>query len=168
VQMMQALTTLRRLGLQPRRTIRVVLFTNEENGGRGSKAYAAEHAGELPNTVFALEADAGGFRPSSLGVGSKTAADRVALRLDELLSLVESTGLTKVFASQHVGADVTPLLAAGVPAGAVYTDGARYFDYHHTEADTLDKIDPAELADGAAAIAVLAYVIADLPERLDR
>ncbi|HVK82592.1 MAG TPA: M20/M25/M40 family metallo-hydrolase [Kofleriaceae bacterium] len=168
VQMMQALTTLRRLGLQPRRTIRVVLFTNEENGGRGAKAYAAEHAGELPNTVFALEADAGGFRPSSLGVGSKTAADRVALRLDELLSLVESTGLTKVFASQHVGADVTPLLAAGVPAGAVYTDGARYFDYHHTEADTLDKIDPAELADGAAAIAVLAYVIADLPERLDR
>jgi carboxypeptidase Q len=168
VQMMQAITLLKKLGLQPRRTIRVVLFTNEENGVRGAKAYAADHANELAQHVFALEADAGGFAPSSLGVGSKTATDRVVARVGELATLVGSTGLTKVFAAEHVGADIGPLLASGVPSAGVYTDGARYFDYHHTEADTFDKIDPVELQAGVGAIAVLAYVIADLPDRLDR
>jgi Zn-dependent M28 family amino/carboxypeptidase len=168
VQMMQALHVLRSLGLQPRRTIRVVLFTNEENGTRGAKAYAADHAGELPRTVFALEADAGGFAPRKLGVGSATAAERVAVRLRELLPLVAPVGLTTVEVSSYVGTDVEPMLPGGVPAAALYTDGARYFDYHHSAADTFDKIDPVELSDGAAAIAVLAYVIADLPERLDR
>ncbi|MDX2092623.1 MAG: M20/M25/M40 family metallo-hydrolase [Kofleriaceae bacterium] len=167
VQMMQAITLLKKLGLQPRRTIRVVLFTNEENGLRGAKAYAVEHARELGNHVFALEADAGGFAPGALGVGHKTAADRVAARVGEIAQQVASTGLTKVFATDHVGADISPLLAGGVPSAGLYTDGARYFDYHHTDADTLDKIDPVELNAGLGAIAVLAYVLADLPDRID-
>ena len=84
-----------------------------------------------------------------------------------LLPLIASTGLTAAFPSEHAGADVSPMRPAGVPVAAMFTDGGRYFDIHHTDADTFDKIDPTELANGVGAMAVLAYVIADLPDRLD-
>jgi carboxypeptidase Q len=171
VQMMQALTTLRRLGLVPRRTIRVVLFTNEENGLRGARAYADAHAAELPRTVLALEADAGGFPPRGFSVELKSelapqALPRVLPRFTQIASLLGSVGPIKVTAG-HSGADLIPLIPAGVLGVGLVTAGQRYFDYHHTEADTLDKVDPAQLAEGVAAVAVLAYVAADLPDRLD-
>jgi Zn-dependent M28 family amino/carboxypeptidase len=167
VQMMQALTTLRRLGLVPRRTIRVVLFTNEENGLRGARAYAEAHAAELPRTVLALEADSGGFAPRGFSVELKPElAPRVLPRITQIASLLRSVGPIKVTAG-HSGADLTPLIPAGVLGVGLVTHGSHYFDYHHTEADTLDKVDPAQLADGVAAAAVLAYVVADLPDRLD-
>jgi len=167
VQMMQALTVLRRLGVQPRRTIRVVLFTNEENGLRGARAYAQEHAGELAKTVLAVEADSGGFAPRGFTVEVKPElAPRVLPRVSQIAALLGPRGPIKVTAD-HSGADLSQLIPAGVPGIGISTDSRRYFDYHHTEADTLDKIDPAQLADGVAAIAVLAYVAADLPDRLD-
>jgi carboxypeptidase Q len=167
VTMMQAIRLLKELGLAPKRTIRVVLFTNEENGLRGSKAYAAEHAAELPNTVFAVESDAGGFAPRAFGVQAQPDVEpRAVARMTELIGLLAPLGVTKIYPGQS-GADVGQLVAGGVPAAELYTDGRTYFDVHHTEADTFDKVDPAQLADAVAAMTVLAYVIADLPDRID-
>lgn len=167
VQMMQAITVLRRLGLQPRRTIRVVLFTNEENGLRGGRAYAKDHAAELDKTVLALEADSGGFPPRGFSVETKPeVSPRTVARLAQIAALVGPLGPLRVTAG-HGGADISPLVPAGVPTVGLVTDGRLYFDYHHTEADTLDKVDPAHLADNVAVIAVLAYVAADLPDRVD-
>ncbi|MCX5745680.1 MAG: M20/M25/M40 family metallo-hydrolase [Proteobacteria bacterium] len=173
VVMMQALTTLRALGLHPRRTIRVVLFTTEEYGERGAKQYAKDHAAELGNLVLAVEADSGGFaprgfsiakpdptKPQNLGVAP---TERAAARLADLATLLRPLDATRV-TTQYGGADIGFL--AGVPQVALLTDGRTYFDIHHSEADTLDKVDPEALADDVAAVAVLAYIVADLPERL--
>jgi carboxypeptidase Q len=168
VTMMQALTTLRKLGLVPRRTIRVVLFTNEENGLRGGRTYAKDHAAELPATVLALEADSGGFAPRGFSVQAKPEVqDRVKARIVDIASLLSSISATRVTVG-HGGADIGPMVSSGVPALGLDTDGRTYFDIHHTEADTLDKVDPAALADDVAAVAALAYVVADLPDRVDR
>ncbi|MCW5801270.1 MAG: M20/M25/M40 family metallo-hydrolase [Deltaproteobacteria bacterium] len=168
VTMMQALTVLRRLGLQPRRTIRVVLFTNEENGLRGGRAYAETHRDELGKTVLAVEADAGGFPPRGFSLEAKPeVAPRALARLQQIVSLYRP-GLGPLHArAGHGGADISPMVPAGVPTVGLEVDGRLYFDYHHSEADTLDKVDPVHLADDVAAVAVLAFVAADLPERLD-
>jgi carboxypeptidase Q len=167
VTMMQALTTLRGLGLVPRRTIRVVLFTNEENGLRGGRAYAKDHAAELPSTVLAVESDSGGFAPRGFSVQTKPEVqDRVKARIAEIASLLGTIDATRVTIG-HGGADIGPMVPSGVPTLGLTTDGRTYFDIHHTDADTLDKVDPAALADDVAAVAALAYVVADMPDRVD-
>ncbi|MEO8704007.1 MAG: M20/M25/M40 family metallo-hydrolase [Kofleriaceae bacterium] len=167
VTMMQAITTLKRLGLQPRRTIRVVLFTNEENGLAGGRTYAKVHAEELSKHVLALEADSGGFAPRGFTVETKPeTSTRVVARVAEIAALLRPINATLVRAG-HGGADIGEMVAGGVPTLGLDTDGRTYFDIHHTEADTLDKVDPAALADGVAAVAVLAYIVADLPDRVD-
>ena len=167
VTMMQALTTIRKLGLAPRRTIRVVLFTNEENGLRGGRAYAKDHAAELPNTVLAVESDSGGFAPRGFSVQARPeVAERIRARVADIAQLLHPINATQV-AIGHGGADIGPMVPAGVPTMGLNTDGRTYFDIHHTEADTLDKVDPAALADDVAAVAALAYVVADMPDRLD-
>ncbi|MBL8623845.1 MAG: M20/M25/M40 family metallo-hydrolase [Myxococcales bacterium] len=157
VHVMQALTTLRALGLTPRRTIRVVLFTNEENGLRGGKGYAAAHGGD--HHVALLETDNGGFAPRGFRI--QTHGD-VALRarLDEAAQLLAPLGATTL-EEDDADADVSPLVEAGALGLGLAVDGRTYFDVHHTAADTLDKVDPQVLADGVAAIAVMAYVLAD-------
>jgi carboxypeptidase Q len=166
VAVMHALTTLRRLGLVPGRTIRVVLFTNEENGLRGGRAYAKDHADELPRTVLAFEMDSGGFAPLGFSVEAKPELiDRAVARISDIAALLAPIGATRVRAGWG-GADISPMVPAGVPTVGLVVDGRTYFDIHHTEADTLDKVDPAALASDVAAIAVLAYVAADLPERI--
>lgn len=171
VSVMQALTTLRTLGLTPRRTIRVVLFVNEENGGRGGKGYAAAHAAELAKHVAALEMDLGAFPPRGFHVTpAKTATDevkaKIAARMTDLASLLAPIGATQA-TLDGPDADVTASNDQGVLAIGLDVRADKYFDYHHTEADTFDKIDPAILADDVAAIAVFAYVAADLPTRID-
>jgi hypothetical protein len=168
VTMMEAIAVLKQLGLVPRRTIRVVLFVNEENGLRGGKAYAATHEAELAKTVLAVESDSGGFAPRGFGVQAKTAAAtaRMRVRVADLESLLRVIGARRV-SSGDSGADVSPMIPAGVPAMGLEVEGKTYFDIHHTEADTFDKVKPQELQDDVAAMAVLAYVAADLPERLD-
>ena len=165
VMMMQAVATLKQLGLTPRRTIRVVLFTNEENGLRGAAAYAKDHAAEIPNHVFAMEADTGGFAPRALSVRAKANEPLVLAQLTDIASLAASTGLREV-SPGHSGADIGALADAGVPTAGWSTKSDAYFDIHHTDADTLDKVNPQHLADAVAAIATLAYVIADQPDRL--
>ncbi len=167
VTMMQALTTIRKLGFVPRRTIRVVLFTNEENGLRGGRAYAKDHAAELPDTVLAVESDSGGFAPRGFSVATKPEVrDRVKARVTDITSLLSSINASRVTVG-HGGADIGPMEPAGVPTLGLDTDGRTYFDIHHTDADTLDKVDPAALADDVAAVAALAYVVADMPDRID-
>ena len=167
VMVMQALTELRKLGFTPRRTIRVVLFTNEENGIKGAIAYGEEHKAELPKIVAAFEADIGGFAPVGFHVEApKERADAIIARAKDLVELLRPLGAVRVEAG-FSGADLIPLVKGGVTGFGLVTDHRTYFDIHHTAADTLDKVDPDALAKNVAATAVLAYVVADLPERID-
>jgi carboxypeptidase Q len=166
---MQAITVLRKLGLVPRRTIRVVLWTNEENGTKGAKAYAADHEAELPKHVLALETDSGGFTPRGFDVSVKdpAAQARAHTRIADIATLLKGIGVREVVAGHGGGADVGHLAAGGVPLVGLEVENRTYFDIHHTQADTLDKVDPAQLAADVAAVAVLAYIVADMPERVD-
>ena len=168
VTMMEAVRVLKQLKLQPRRTIRVVCFTNEENGVRGGKGYAEAHKAELDKTVLAVESDTGGFSPHGFSAGHKDpeTAKRVRERVAEIATLLASMGATRVDQGGG-GTDIGPMESAGVPQIGLEVDTRTYFDYHHTDADTLDKVDPQQLADDVAAVAVLAYVVADLPDRID-
>jgi hypothetical protein len=164
---METLNVLRKLNLVPRRTIRVVLFTNEENGLFGGRAYAKDHADELKNHVAAIESDSGGFRPLGYSVGLKDAEKtKVAVeQLRDIARLLKPVGATRITAGGG-GADVGPMRPAGVPVMDLTVEGATYFDYHHTHADTLDKVDPEELSQCVATMAVMSYVLADMPGRL--
>jgi len=168
VTMMQALTTLRTLGLVPRRTIRVVLFTNEENGTRGAKAYLAAHQDELTLHAAAIESDGGGFAPVGFDVDAAHDETRLTMqdRIGTLAAALRPLGALEIGAG-HSGADIDPLVKAGVPGLGLVVDGRRYFDYHHSAADTLDKVDPDELAADVGAVAAMAYVLADLRARID-
>jgi carboxypeptidase Q len=157
---MQVLTTLKQLGLQPKRTIRVVLFTNEENGLKGAEAYATDHAAELAKHVFALEADSGGFSPRGFTIEKKPEDPKLVQHYADIAALLAPIGATRVVAGGS-GADLIPLIPQGVTGIGLNVNGRTYFDTHHTEADTLDKVDPQQLADGVAALAVLAWIAAD-------
>lgn len=161
----EAVRLIRKLGLQPSRTIRVVLFTNEENGLRGARAYAERHAAAAKNHVLALESDSGVFEPASVGFTGSASARGVMQRV---VSLLKPLGLDTI-AGGGGGADIGPIAqAGGVPMMAYSGDSTRYFTIHHTPADTIDRISKAEVSKAAAAIAVIAYVTADMPERLPR
>jgi carboxypeptidase Q len=168
VTMLHAAKLIKQLGLSPRRTIRVVFWVNEENGVRGAKAYAETHKDELAKTVMAVESDTGGFAPQGFRATAKDpeAAKRVVARIAEIATLLQPIHATRVTQGDG-GTDVEPMEAAGVPQVGLSVDTSTYFDYHHTDADTLDKVSPQELADDCVAMAVLAYVVADLPDRLD-
>lgn len=164
VQVMEALRLLKSLGLTPRRTVRGVLFMNEEHGLNGARAYALAHAAELGHHVAAMESDSGGGRPA--GVTARVGKGGLE-RLGEALALT-GPGANRSVAEGGGGADLIPLQAAGVPEVGLRHDNSAYFHWHHTAADTLDKVDPAELAAGAARMAILAYVLADQPDPLPR
>jgi len=159
----EALRTLKKLGLQPRRTIRVVFWTNEENGLRGGLAYRDQHKAELANHVMALESDGGVFRPRGFGF---TGNDKARATVTEIASLLGAIGADRVGPSGG-GADIGPaVLEGGIPSLSLDVEGSRYFLYHHTPADTPDKIDPEEIALSSAAMAIMSYLVADLPTRL--
>jgi carboxypeptidase Q len=158
----EALRLMKKLQLRPRRTVRVVLWTNEENGGRGGLAYRDQHESELSNHVMMLESDGGVFRPRGFGF-SGTEAGRSKVR--DIATLLASIDADAIGPSGG-GADIGPSVQqANIPAMALEVDG-NYFLIHHTPADTVDKIDPEDIARSAATIAVMTYVIADMPDRL--
>lgn len=154
VAVMEALRVLRVSGLTPRRTIRVVLFTGEEYGLAGAAAYARRHRAE--HHVAAFETDYGMAAPDGIGVGSEEAVRVWA----PLLPAFQQFGIRR-FRPHAYGSDVKPIVDAGVMAFDLEPDGHHYFDIHHTEADTLDKLRPEDLRRNAAAIALLAYVLAE-------
>jgi Zn-dependent M28 family amino/carboxypeptidase len=166
VTVMQALTLLRRLGLTPRRTIRVVLFTNEENGVAGGKEYFRAHRDELEKHVVAMESDSGGFAPRGFDVHALgRGRDETIAQVADIAGLLSPIHATKVQAG-YGGTDAEEATGDFVPQLGLDVDESTYFDYHHSQADTLDKVDPALLRDDVAAMAVMAYVIADMPEKL--
>jgi carboxypeptidase Q len=160
----EAVRLLKRLGLRPRRTVRVVLWTNEENGLRGGRAYRDEHLAEVPNHVLAIESDGGVFKPRGFGFSGGDAAFATVQEIGRLLDRIGAGTVTR----GGGGADIGPLARDGVPVMGLNVDGTKYFWYHHTDADTVDKLDPREMALCVAAMAVMAYVVADLPEALPR
>jgi carboxypeptidase Q len=159
---METMRLLRALDLRPRRTLRAVLFTNEENGLAGGKAYAKLHADELPQHAAAVEVDSGGGRPLGASVRAGAGAVEAVAAILAPLAALDAAAV----AAGGGGADISAMVPAGVPQLGLRQDTSRYFDYHHTEADTLDKVDRALLARNVAAFAVLAYGLADAPERL--
>lgn len=160
----EAARLLKELGLRPRRTIRVVLYTNEENGLRGGNAYRDAHRSELTKHVLAIESDSGVFRPEGFGLAA-TAPLQVRSNLREIAKLLAGIGSDRI-APAGGGADIGPIMREGVVGASLDVEGSRYFDIHHTPADTLDKVNPRELALCVATMAVMAYTVADLPEPL--
>jgi carboxypeptidase Q len=156
----EAVRLLKTLGLTPRRTIRVVGWTNEENGMRGGNAYRDKHAQE-PHQL-AIESDGGVFAPLGFGFTGTPEARSV---IEAIGSLLAPIGAGRIGASGG-GADIGPLMATGVPGMGLEVDGSRYFWFHHTEADTPDKLDKAEVQKCVAVMAVMAYIAADLEQSL--
>lgn len=186
---LQAVALIKKLGLQPRRTIRVVFWVNEENGGAGGRAYRTMIGDAVKNHVAAIEMDGGAEKPVGFGFGASgfgggggrraapgtaprsdsrpglitsAAAFRRAVDIGKLLEGIEGGKMTP----GGGGEDISPLLAEGVPGFGVRTVGLHYFDWHHTDADSFDKIVPREFQLNVASLAVLSYVLADMPERL--
>ena len=159
----EAIRLLKELGLRPRRTIRVVLFTNEENGTRGGNGYRDAHRAEIAKHVFAIESDSGIYRPEGLGL-AETAPPLVRSNVSEIAKLLSGISADRIGPSGG-GADIGPLMREGVAGANLDVDGSHYFDIHHTQADTLDKIDPRDLSSCVATLAVFAYTIADVDLR---
>ena len=160
----EAVRLLQRLGLRPRRTIRVVLWTNEENGLRGATSYRDRHAAALDRHVLAIESDGGVFAPQGFSVAG---SDATVAAVTEIAALLQRIGASTVRRG-GAGADVGPLVQRGVPGAGLLVDGTEYFWYHHSAADMFDKIDAAEFTQCVAALAVLAYVAAEMPEPIPR
>lgn len=160
----EAVRLMKELGLRPRRTIRVVGWTNEENGLRGGTEYRNAHVEELDRHVLAIESDAGVFDPIGFGFTGSDEAFAIIRAIGTLLEGVEAGEITR----GGGGADIGPIMQLGVPGMGLRVDGERYFWYHHSEADTLDKLNATDLAECVAALAVMAYVVADLPQTLPR
>ncbi len=188
---LQAVALIKKLGLQPRRTIRVVFWVNEENGGAGGVAYRASVGDKIANHVAAIEMDGGAEKPTGFGFGSgggrggrggrggtpgpapgapgrpqppatSPAAFQRVVEIGKLLDGIEASTITP----GGGGSDIAPLLADGVPGFGMSTVGTHYFDWHHTNADTFDKVNPHDFNRCAAALAVMSFVLADMPERL--
>jgi carboxypeptidase Q len=154
IQALEALRLLKELGMRPSRTIRAVLFMNEEHGLNGGTAYAErECLGE--KHIAALESDGGGFSPRRLSVSDSAAQ----ITLSQYASLFRSIGADHMTRGSG-GSDIGPLVKKGVVGIGLHVDGQRYFDYHHSDNDTIDKVNERELALGAAVEAIIAYIIA--------
>ena len=160
----QAVNLIKNLGLKPKRTLRVVLWTNEENGGRGNKNYRDEHLDELKDHILAIESDGGVFDPRGFGFTGSDEARDILTDISRLLLPIDANAIFK----GGRAADIAPLNDEGVPVMSLKVDGAKYFWYHHTNADTFDKVDIMEFNRCVAAMAVMGYVIADMDVRLPR
>jgi carboxypeptidase Q len=160
VMVMETLRALKVLGIQPKRTIRGVLFMNEENGLRGGRTYFANAAAreEVQKHIAAIETDAGAAPPVGyISTLEGKNLDRVAVQM----KVLNRISAIRFESSKHTGADTSPLTDAGIPGFGLVPDPRHYFDFHHTPADTLDKVDPKALAQNTAAVAGLAYVLAE-------
>ncbi|SVA57137.1 uncharacterized protein METZ01_LOCUS109991 [marine metagenome] len=160
----QAVKLIKDLGLRPKRTLRIVLWTNEENGGRGNMSYRNEHLSELKNHILAIESDGGVFNPRGFGFTGSDEARDMLTSISRLLLPIDANLIFK----GGRAADVAPLNDEGVPVMSLKVDGSKYFWYHHTNADTFDKVDFIEFNRCVAAMAIMGYVVADMDDRLPR
>ena len=165
VMAMQTAQVLKQIGLRPKRTIRVIAWMNEENGLAGGRAYAADHKSEIANHFAAIEADLGAGHPVGFYASGKP---EVLTLLQPLAVILQSQGAGVTREAGETGSDIGPLGAAGVPTFAPIQDARTYFNYHHTAADTLDKVNPKELQENCAVVAALAFTLANMPQTLPR
>jgi hypothetical protein len=162
---MEAANVIRKLNLRPKRTIRVIAWMNEENGLVGGKTYARNREKEIANHFAAIETDGGAGHP--LGINYATKPEGKTF-FEPVAKILRSSGAGILQHAEHPGADIGPLTKLGVPGFSPIQDNRTYFDYHHTTADTFDKIVPQELAENAAVVAVTAYALANLEKPLPR
>jgi hypothetical protein len=162
---MEAANLIQKLKLRPKRTIRVIAWMNEENGLMGSKTYAKDHEKEFGNHFAVMETDGGAGHPLGLNVAGKR---EIKAMLAPVADILEESGAGMLTSVEHCGADIEPMENAGVPAFSPIQDSRFYFNYHHTAADTLDKIVPKELAENSAIVAVWAYAMANSEQPLPR
>lgn len=160
----EALRIIKELGLKPKRTIRCVLWTNEENGLKGSKAYRDMHMDELDQHVLAIESDGGVFAPSGFGFTGSDKAKAMVEEIHELMKPIKANTMT----DWGRAADVAVLNDEGIPVMSLNVDPSKYFWYHHTDADTFDKVDYHEFNKCVAAMTIMAFIVADLDEPLPR
>src|SRR5436853_2373540 len=162
---MEAANLIQKLHLNPKRTLRLIAWMNEENGLAGSKQYAKDHEKEWPSHFAAMETDGGAGHPIGLNIKGKFEIKKL---LGPVLAVLQKSGAAGVNFAEHIGADIEPIEKAGVPAFSPIQDSRFYFNYHHTAADTLDKIVPKELAENSAVVAVIAYALANMEQPLPR
>jgi carboxypeptidase Q len=162
---MEAANLIQKLHLKPKRTIRVIAWMNEENGLAGSKQYAKDHEKEWMNHFASMETDGGADHPLGINIKAKPEVKKM---FAPLTAILQESGAGMLNLVEHCGADIGPMEKAGVPAFSPIQDSRFYFNYHHTAADTLDKIVPKELAENAAVVAVLAYALANMEQPLPR
>ncbi len=160
----EAVRLMHKMGMRPRRTIRVVLWTNEENGINGAKTNRKDHLKELPNHVLAIEADDGVFKPTAFAFSGSDAAMKQVTEVAKLLQTITQIKIT----AGAGGADISQLEPDGVPLMDLIVDPTKYFWYHHTAADTMEVIDRTDFNQCVAALAVMSYAIADASEKLPR
>jgi Zn-dependent M28 family amino/carboxypeptidase len=163
---METAHVLQQTHLHPKRTIRVIAWMDEENGGGGSRAYTAAHSQEFADHVAAIESDLGAGHPMGFDVKINRSGLELLRPAQDVLATFGANLLTPVEFSP--GADLAGMAKAGVPTLGILQDGRTYFNYHHTAADTLDKVDPKYLQENAAAMAVMAYTLANMTHPLPR
>ena len=157
VQAIEALRLLKEIGVKPRRTIRAVMFMNEENGSRGGRAYAEAPGRRTERHIAAIESDGGGFTPRGLGVQGDSTLLRRVLRWQPLFDALGAGTIR----SGGGGVDISPIIERGAAGFGLVVDQHRYFDYHHSASDTIDKVHPRELEMGAIVEALLCYLLAN-------
>lgn len=162
---LEAAHLIHKLGLRPRRTLRVVFWTNEENGGAGGQAYRDWVGEQVSNHVAAIEMDGGAEKPAGFGISGRGDTQAMINRLREAGRLLERIDAGSIQPGGG-GADIAPLMRDGVPGLAVRTLATHYFDWHHSRADTADKVKLEDLRANIAAMAVMAYILADMPDTL--
>lgn len=163
---METAEIVQKLQLHPKRTLRVIAWMDEENGSSGSQQYTKDHSGDFPNHVAAIESDSGAAHPLGFEVRMSPRAIQI---LQPAMNVLDSVGATVIQSSSFApGADIATMSDSGVPAFGIMQDGRTYFHYHHTAADTLDKIVPSELRENAAAMAVMGYALASMKDPLPR
>jgi carboxypeptidase Q len=163
---MQTAQLIQQLHLRPRRTLRVVAWMDEEDGGAGNDAYAKAYRDEFSNHAAAIESDLGAGHPLGFEGRIKPEALPLLKTVQDVLSGIGADVIR--LTGRSPGADIQTLGEAGVPTFGIIQDSRTYFNYHHSAADTLDKVDPAYLQQNAAAMAVLAYALADMAQPLPR
>src|SRR6184192_1012909 len=162
---MEAANLIQNLHLKPKRTIRAIAWMNEENGSAGSKQYWKDHEKEASNHFAAMETDGGAGHPLGINIKGKPEVKKM---LAPVAAILQESGAGVLNFVEHCGADIEPLEKAGVTAFSPIQDSRFYFNYHHTAADTLDKIGPKELAKDSAVVAVAAYGLANMEQPLPR
>lgn len=161
----EAARLMKKLNIRPKRTVRIVLWTNEENGMRGGNGYRDQHAKEAANHIMAVESDSGVFQPARIGFTGPEPARRL---IADIATLLAPIGMGEISGGGG-GADIGPIATLGkVPMMSYGGDSTKYFTIHHTPADTVERIDPKEVSMAAASLTTMIYVVADMPQTLPK